>query len=93
MVKNGTLITTWDNVLWGIMQALVLGLAEKAGIKTKKRKITSAELLQADEVFITGSSKLIVPVVQIDEKKIAQGIPGTMTRQLITALKDFREHY
>ena len=34
---------------------------EKDGIKTKKRKITVEELLQADEVFITGSSKLIVP--------------------------------
>lgn len=89
IVKDGTLATTWENVLHGITQGLVLELAETAGIVAEKRRISLAELLAADEVFVTGSSKRIVPVVRIDEMVVGAGTPGPVTRQLSQAFDDF----
>jgi branched-subunit amino acid aminotransferase/4-amino-4-deoxychorismate lyase len=93
IVKDGKLSTTWENVLHGITQGLVLELAEAAGIAAEKRSVTLAELLAADEVFMTGSSKRIVPVVRIDETAIGGGAPGPVTRQLMEAFDAFARAY
>ncbi len=93
IVKHDRLITTWDNVLWGVTQALVLELADKLGIIAEKRGISLQELLSADEVFVTGSSKRIVPVVRIDDAVIGTGTPGQMTRRLMAAFDDFVKEY
>ncbi|MFZ2187587.1 MAG: aminotransferase class IV [Candidatus Moraniibacteriota bacterium] len=93
IVKDGVLSTTWDNVLWGITQGLVLELAEGLGIVTEKRGISLEECLAADEMFITASSKHIMPVIAVDEQTIGTGIPGAMTRQLMTAFENFVKEY
>lgn len=93
IVRDGRLITTWDNVLWGVTQVLVLELAQELGITTEKRSFSISELFSADEVFITGSSKRIVPVVRIDETVIGAGVPGEMTRRLMAAFDDFVKEY
>ena len=93
IVKDGVLITTWDNVLWGITQGVALELAEELGIVTEKRDIRVEELLAADEVFVTGSSKAFVPVVQIDDRAIGSGAPGMMTQQLMAAFEKLVREY
>jgi branched-subunit amino acid aminotransferase/4-amino-4-deoxychorismate lyase len=92
-VKDGQVFTTWDNVLWGITQGLVIELAEAQGRETIKKTVTLDELLQADEVFITGSSKAIVPVVAIDERKIGAGMVGPITIELMAAYQQYRDQY
>jgi branched-chain amino acid aminotransferase len=42
-------------------------LAENKGIKVVERKITTAELSQASEVFLTGTAAEITPVKSIDD--------------------------
>ena len=93
IVKDSILITTWDNVLWGITQGVVLELAAGLRIATEKRDIRVEELLAADEVFITGSSKALVPVVQVDETAIGDGAPGEMTRRLMAAFEKLVREY
>lgn len=94
IVKNGSIVTTWENVLHGITQGLVLELAEKISLVAQKGAISLEELMNADEVFVTGSSKRIMPVVRIDERVIGTGgVPGPVTRQLMEALDDFVVHY
>lgn len=93
IVKDGKLITTWENVLWGITQGLVLELAEGLGIAIEKRNVSLEECLAADEVFVTASSKRIVPVVMVDEAIIADGKPGKITEQLMAAIESFVEKY
>ena len=82
IVKDGVLITPRKEVLWGIVQGLVMELAEKIQIPVEWRSLTLNEVLAADEVLLTGSSKGIVPVVRIDEKSIATGKPGSMCAKL-----------
>lgn len=83
MVKDGVLITPKDNILYGITRGAVLELAEAEGINTEVRNVTLAELLTADEVFITSSFRDILPIVKVDETTIAQGIPGPVTKQMM----------
>jgi branched-chain amino acid aminotransferase len=55
------------------------------------RDISRTELLSADEVFITGTSKGLVPVIQVDDGVIADGRPGRRTRQLMAEMKRHTE--
>jgi branched-chain amino acid aminotransferase len=41
----------------------------------------------ATEVFLTGTGAEVVPVVRVDDRQIADGRPGPITRQLITAFR------
>ena len=52
-----------------------------------------SELLEADEVFICGTNKGIVPVVKVDEAIIGSGKPGPKTRLLIQHFPDFVRTY
>lgn len=82
IVKNGVLITPRAEVLWGIVQGVAMELAEGIGIPVVWRSITLEEVLGADEVLLTGSSKGIVPVVRIDEQIISNGKPGIVCARL-----------
>jgi branched-chain amino acid aminotransferase len=86
IVKEGTLITPREEVLWGITQGVVMELAAQAGMPTEWRSVTLEETLNADEVLLTGSSKGIVPVVRIDDTVIGNGQPGLRATQLSRAL-------
>lgn len=86
MVKGGELITpgTQDGtILPGITRMTVLELAEKH-YTVQLRSIPYAELIQADEVFITAANKQIVPVVAVDEHQIGDGKPGKMTQHIFS---------
>jgi branched-chain amino acid aminotransferase len=85
-VISGTLVTPDQGVLKGITRKAVISLATPL-MPVAERPLPLDELLMADEVFITGTNKGVVPVVQIDETIIAKGVPGSWTRKLIQALK------
>lgn len=78
------LITPGRAILNGITRHVVLTLAEKT-YETEIRDIKSNELYTADEVFITGSNKEIVPVVKVDETIVGNGKPGIHTKVLMDA--------
>ncbi|MFL5625683.1 MAG: aminotransferase class IV [Ktedonobacteraceae bacterium] len=79
--RGDTLITPREDVLVGITRNVVLALAQDH-FAIEERPILLTELAQADEAFITSSSKEIVPVVQIDDLVIANGQPGPRTYEL-----------
>lgn len=84
-VKMGGIVTPGDDILSGITRKTVLSLAATHH-PVKIRDLSLEELLGADEVFITGSGKGLVPVVQIDEAFIGDGKPGRVTRGLMADL-------
>ena len=67
MVKNGILITPNADILRGITRQHILRLAASE-MPIEERPITVKEVLEADEVFLTGSSKRVQPIVKINEK-------------------------
>ncbi|HJT55107.1 MAG TPA: aminotransferase class IV [Ktedonobacteraceae bacterium] len=76
-----TLVTPREGVLIGITRNVVLELA-RGRFTIEERPILMTELLVADEAFVTSSSREITPVVQIDERAIADGKPGPRTYEL-----------
>ncbi len=85
-VINDTLVTPDQGVLKGITRKAVMGIAQSV-MRVKERPLPLEELYAADEVFITGTNKGVVPVVQIDDSIIGKGTPGPWTQKLLLALK------
>ncbi|MCP3871658.1 MAG: branched-chain amino acid aminotransferase [Desulfobacteraceae bacterium] len=83
---NSTLVTPKDGVLKGITRQAILSISNSL-FKIEERVIKLEQLLKADEVFISGTNKCVVPVVQIDDTKISTGTPGKNTQKIIEALE------
>ena len=80
---DGALVTPGDErVLLGITRASILELAGALGVTCEKRELGVAELLAADEVFLCSTSRAVAPVAQIDETRIGNGQPGSLTVRL-----------
>jgi D-amino acid aminotransferase len=83
MVRRGVVKTApiSAGLLPGVTRRKTLRLAKKvAGIA--EERFTVADLLAADEVFLTASSIEVVPVVRVGKKKIATGKPGPVTLEM-----------
>lgn len=82
--KDGTILThpLGNEILGGITRATVIKLAKEAGLPVKERAFTLREALAAREVFLTGTTTFVMPIVQIDDRVIANGAPGTIARDL-----------
>ena len=79
--RGDTLITPREGVLHGITRDVVLGLA-RGRFPIEERPIQLEELAQADEAFLSSSSREITPVVQVDDLLIGSGKPGPRTYEL-----------
>lgn len=75
------LVTPYENVLFGITRAVVMEIAADS-FEVVESALRYDEALRADELFITSSTKEILPVVQVDQHRIAQGRPGPRTQRL-----------
>ncbi len=84
LFSDDRLVTPGRAILNGITRQAVLKLAENT-TETEIRDIKSDELFTAEEVFITGSNKEIVPVVKVDQTTIGNGKPGRHTKALMEA--------
>lgn len=91
-VTAGSLITPGRGILPGITRQVILDLARSL-FSVKIRDVFLSELLEADEVFICGTNKGIVPVVQVDDTVIGNGKPGPKTCLLIQSFPDFVQTY
>ncbi len=86
MIKNNLLITPDQDVLKGITRQAILKLAALF-FPVQEKAVSLSELLEADEVFITGTNKGIVPVVDVDGRVIGTGKPGPGTVKLMKQLE------
>ncbi len=93
IVKNNKLLTPKDGILPGITRKLVIEIAKKNNISISEQKITKAQLLSADEVFLTGSAKHILPITKIDTTKIGNGKPGMLTKEISELYNQYFNNY
>ena len=91
---DDVLHTEQERALIGVTQSLVLELMRTVAPQTalSTQAVLSAELAHAQECFITSVSREIMPVVQIDDVRIAKGAPGPLTRNLMQALQELISH-
>ncbi|MFW5748602.1 MAG: aminotransferase class IV [Chloroflexota bacterium] len=86
-VIDGRLVTPpLQGVLRGITRDVILKLAQSV-LPVDERPLLLDALYQADEVFITSSTKQVMPVVRVDDCVISEA-PGPYTRHLMRAFGD-----
>lgn len=78
-----------ESILGGVTRDSVIRAAKKNGIKVKEKPFTLAEAKKAREAFFTSTTAGVMPVVQIDKKKISNGKPGEVTKKLIDVYDDY----
>jgi branched-chain amino acid aminotransferase len=83
-VKGGRLETPplAAGILEGVTRGLVLELARGAGIPAAEVDLTAADLRQADELFITSTTREVLPVTRLGGTPAGGGRPGTLTLRL-----------
>lgn len=82
--ENNTLYTRKDEVLPGITAQTVINLSP---FPVKYKTITLSNLLKKQEIFLTQTTKGILPIIQINQTKIGPGSPGPKTQKLIELFK------
>jgi len=87
VVRSGRLLTPPPDagILEGITRNAVMELAGAAGIDCREQTLVRHDLYTADECFLTGTAAEVIPVVEIDGRKIGAGGPGPLTRRLTDA--------
>ncbi len=94
LVMNNRIITApLSRVLKGTTRAAVIELARNEGYTVEERCPLWSELTSADEAFITGSMKLVVPAVKIGGITISDGKMGKVTRRIIELYKKYMEQW
>lgn len=88
LVKEGQVITNRTGVLAGVTQKNVIS-AMRENIPVSIRDIRLEELWSADEVFITSTTKRVLPIVGVDQKKIGNGVPGKITENIMQTFEEF----
>ncbi len=88
IVKKGQVTTPHEDTLPGITRELVIKLCKNIAT-FGEHKVTIQDLLSADEVFLTATNKEVMPVVRIDKKLVAKGLPGPVTQSIMAAYKKF----
>ncbi|HQT30413.1 MAG TPA: D-amino acid aminotransferase [Thiobacillus sp.] len=92
-VKNGVLLAPQPSplILTGITYDVVLELAAAHGIPSELRAISEAELRGVDELWMTSSTKEIMPIVRLDGAPVGDGKQGPMARQMDALYQQFKQ--
>jgi branched-chain amino acid aminotransferase len=87
---KGKIITTPASAgaLRGITRDVSISIAEELNLPLETHNLTRYDLWNADECFLTGTAAEIIPVVEIDGRKVGEGKPGKLT---LAFLERFRK--
>jgi len=91
VTRDGALITPKQHILHGITRMNVLKAAANL-MKVEERPVTLDDLSKAQEVFLTSTTKRILPIVQIDSQVVGDGKPGPVAEKLYKCLEDLELH-
>jgi D-alanine transaminase len=84
VVSNGLLITPPDSdeLLPGITRDLVLELAQETGLPYAQASIAAADLENAQEIWLTSSTREVAAVVELNGRPVADGRPGELWQRM-----------
>jgi branched-chain amino acid aminotransferase len=88
-IKAKTLHTAQEGILPGVTRGAVLQVAKGEGMQVKYQAPRVDEHL--DEAFLTSSSRGVVPIISIDQKRVGEGRVGAWTRKLSKAYRAYVE--
>lgn len=88
-VRDSTVLTTPSSpaILPGITRGLLMRLTARAGIPVRETYLTRTDLSGLAELFLTGTTAEVLPVVSVDGQPVGDGRPGPITRRLQDAYR------
>jgi D-alanine transaminase len=92
VVKDGKILAPPKNnlVLPGITYDVVLELAQTKGLPYEVRPISKEEVLAADELWVTSSTKEVLAVTTLDERPVGTGTPGPVFTRMHQLYQEFK---
>ena len=85
LVKDGVAITPGleSGLLRGVTRDFLFAVGAEVGVPVREAVIRDPEIRSADEMFLTSSTREVLPVVRVDEDAVGTGRPGPVTRKLL----------
>ncbi|MCL5671092.1 MAG: aminotransferase class IV [Acidobacteria bacterium] len=92
-VRKGEVLTPplSAGCLPGVSREILLEIGGCAGVQVKEVPLVAEQLLSADEVFVSSTTRQVQPVSQIEERKIAE-VNGPLTQRLAEAFSQYVAH-
>ena len=89
-MQDGTLRTApnSNSILPGITRGLIFPLAEREGLNIREQPLHREELGRVTEMFLTGTTTEVLPVVRVNGHPVGDGRPGPFTRRLQDAYRE-----
>ncbi len=89
VVKAGAVLTPpiEAGLLAGITRSFVFDVGTVCGVTVRETTLHDADLFGADEMFLTSTTREIVPIVMVNDSQIGDGLPGAITRRLLAEFR------
>lgn len=87
LVKNGRIYTPPLSV--GILEGLTRKTLLEVDQTIEEKKLIAQDFLEADECFLSSTTRDLVPVISIDNHQIGTGTPGQVTLKLLSQYRDY----
>jgi branched-chain amino acid aminotransferase len=89
VVRDGAVLTPplTAGLLPGITREYLFELGRQHGVDVREATLRDEDLFGAQEAFLTGTTREIVPIVRVNERVIGNGTPGPVTRTLLDAFR------
>lgn len=90
VVKEGVVLTPplEAGLLPGITREFLLEIGRQAGVDMRERALLDEDLILADEAFLTGTTRGIVPITTVNGHPVGTGTPGPLTRRLSDVFRE-----
>ncbi|WP_455207141.1 D-amino acid aminotransferase [Kaarinaea lacus] len=95
IVENSVLVTPPKGpfLLPGITRDLILELASENHILWEESAISEQRLRNADEIWLTSSTKEILPVTYLDNQMVGDGTPGPIWHKMVDLFQAFKQSF
>jgi branched-chain amino acid aminotransferase len=90
IVRNDAVLTPplECGVLPGITRELIFEVGRNLGVEVREQILRDDDLFNADEAFLTSTTRELVPIVTVDERPIGDGNPGAITYKVLTGFRE-----
>ena len=84
VVRDGAAVTPplSAGLLPGITREVVFEIGSHVGVPVREATLRDEDLFAAEEAFLTGTTREIMPIVRVDDRTIGSGLPGPVTKKL-----------
>jgi len=89
IVRDGAALTPPldAGLLPGITREFLFEIAQEAGIPMREQTLRDHDFYSADEAFLTGTTRGVLPITAVDDRVIGTGKPGPITVKLLEAFR------